>query len=234
MKFYKTILKKDNIPVNKLEECIKQSDKNLNTLKVQGYHSDVIDKKYTLNEVIQLLFTTNIGYVDLFRLCSSEYNALSLNILENAPFIIKSYDIDILTRVYASICMGDFIESKYIDKDIDLDTILLFSCIIPRNNICSAISMNRRYNFKYNSYISKSLIQIHNQTLMSSIDYMNILQLIHDPQTNNVINEIKQKISFFEFDRHTLDKQIKVYNYYFNKNLTKKVVNKLLESISYE
>ena len=231
MKFYKTILQKGDIPGNKLEEWIKQSDKNLNTLKVQGYHTNVIDKKYTLNDVIQLLFTENMDCVDLFRLCSSEYNALSLNILENAPFIIKSYDIDILTRVYASICMGDFMESRYIDKDIDIDTTLLFTCVLPRNHIRSAISMNSRYKFKYNSYISKSLIQIHNQSLLSSIDYMNILHLIHGPRTKDIINEILEKISIAGFDRHILDKQIKVYNYYFNKSVTKKQVHMSLDSI---
>jgi len=130
--------------------------------------------------------------------------------------------------------MGDSIESKYIDKNIELDTLILYSCIIPRNYAYSTIYLNKNYKFKYNSYISKSLIQIHNQSLLYSMDYMDILNLIYDYQLKDTTYEIKEKISFFEFDRKTLDKQIKVFNYYFNKSLTKKQVNKLLKYIYHE
>jgi len=234
MKFYKTILKKDDIQETQLKQWIQGSDKNLHILKLQGYHKNTIDKKYPLKDVIQLLFTNNITITDLFRLCSSEYNTLALNILENTPFIVKSYDLDIINKVYASFCMGDSIESKYIDKNIELDTLILYSCIIPRNYAYSTIYLNKNYKFKYNSYISKSLIQIHNQSLLYSMDYMDILNLIYDYQLKDTTYEIKEKISFFEFDRKTLDKQIKVFNYYFNKSLTKKQVNKLLKYIYHE
>ena len=127
--------------------------------------------------------------------------------------------------------MGDFIESKYIDKDIDIDTFVLFSCVLPRNYIYSCVSLNKNYKFKYNSYISKSLIQIHNQSLLSSIDYIDILDRIYNHQLKDITHDIKEKISFSEFDRKVLDKQIKIYNYYFNKILTKKQVNKILRVI---
>ena len=61
---------------------------------------------------------------------------------------------------------------------------------------------------------------------------MDILNLIYESQLKDTSSEIKEKISFLEFDRKTLDKQIKVFNYYFNKDLTKKHVNKLLKYIS--
>jgi len=231
MRFYKTILKKEDIPDIQLNRLIQTSDRNLHSLKVNGHHTSTIDKRYSINDVIQLLFTNKITIVDLFRLCSSEYNTLSLNILENTPFIIKPYDINILAKVYSSVCMGDFIESKYIDKNIDLEVILLFSCILPRNYIYSRIHLNKDYIFKFNSYISKSLIQIHNQSLLSTIDYMNILKVIYESQLKDKLYEIKEKISFFEFDMKTLYKQIKVYNYYFNKDLTKKYVTKIFKSI---
>ena len=60
---------------------------------------------------------------------------------------------------------------------------------------------------------------------------MDILSLIYDSQLKDTSDEIKEKISFSEFDKKVLDKQLKVYNYYFNKDLTKKYVNKILKSI---
>jgi len=231
MKFYKTILKKEHIPETQLKQWIQQSDKNLHTLKLQVPHKNPIDKQYSTSEVIQLLFTHKITTTDLLRLCSSEYTSLSLNILENAPSIINPHDIGILTKVCASICTSDSMESKYIDKDIEIDTFILLSCVIPRNYLYPCVSYTKNYKFIYNSYISKSLVQIHNQSLLSSIDYMTILDMVYKHQSKDMTHEIKEKISFSEFDSRVLTKQIKVYNYYLKTDLTRRQVDKTLEAI---
>lgn len=231
MKFYMNILQNKSINNPQLINIIEQSDKNLHQLKINitNQHVDLIDKKYTVNDLLSRVLTDKIIISDLFRLFSSEYNTISLNMLENSPHIIKTNMIDTLYRLYSSICMNDTIETKYIDKDIDTDIIILFSCILPRHHIYNNISLPKHYTFKYNSYISRSLIQIHNQSLMSSFDYIQLLDLIYHNQFKDNSTKIKEKMSFLGFDRKVLDRQIKVYNYYYNKSISKRLLNKLLK-----
>ena len=73
-----------------LETFIKQSNKNIHTLKnnIKGNYTQNIDKEYTLTTRIKMIFTDKYTNTDLFRICSSEYKKLSLNILDNAPYIL--------------------------------------------------------------------------------------------------------------------------------------------------
>ena len=129
MGFYKKILQKTITDKHNLKQIIQQSDKNLHSLKTSfmGLPTQV-DKKHSNNDTLQILFTKDLSMSDLLRLCSSEYTTLSLNMLENSPQIIKRFDI--LYDVYMSICNSDTIETKYIDKHIDLDVIFVFFSII--------------------------------------------------------------------------------------------------------
>ena len=189
-----------------------------------------LDKTYSVNDIVTLLLTGDMLLSDLFRLCSSEYTTISLNMLENIPDITKQFNV--LYDIYTSLCTYDNIESKYIDKSFDLDILLLFSCILPRQLIHTYVTLPKTHRLRYNSYVSKSLIQIHNQSVLSQFDYIQILGLIYlDGLGKNTVQEIKEKISSVDFNLKTLDKQIKVYNYYLNKQLTKKIVTNIMKNI---
>jgi ABC-type oligopeptide transport system ATPase subunit len=236
--YYTSILKEGiTKPINNshLTSYIHKSSKNLHSLKlnVTGLYTNSTDNNYTITDIIKLLHTQNISCSDIFRLCTSEYITLSLNILENAPHIIRTNLIDTLYQIYNSICIGDSIEVKYIDKSIDNDILILFCCYVPYKYMTSNPVSITNYTFKYNSYISKSLIQIHNQTLLSvsSVDYIKLVDLFYQYNLKDTSKEIQEMISFVEFNTKTLEKQMKVYNYYYNKQLTKKYINKILKTI---
>ena len=53
--------------------------------------------------------------------------------------------------------------------------------------------------------------------------------MIYQSQYKETLNDIKDKLSNPEYDQKVLEKQIKVYNYYNNKLLTKKYVIKILK-----
>jgi len=200
---------------------------NLYDIHKQGLTS-IEDKIYTHDQLL-LNVCNDIELRDIFRLASCEYNTLSLNYLENYPNIINNYKY--IYDSYKSVCIGDYYESKLIDKNSNLDILIYFICVYPLvlNKRYTVVSKN--YKIKYNTYISKSLIQIHNQSILTEFNYIKLLMLIYTNQYDNKSKEISELLSNRLFDKKTLDKQIKVYNYYFNKLLTKTIINKTLKNI---
>lgn len=198
------------------------------TINNKNLHS-IQDKIYTVDERLNILCNSKLQLKDIFIFSSSEHTTLSLNLLENIPNLIDNFDY--LYDIYLSICLGDYYESKLIDKSYDLNVVLLFSCVIPMNIVYNNKYISKKYKFKYNSYISKSLIQIHNNSLINSFNYLQLLSLIYENQFLNKTIEIKEMVSSHLFNLKTLDKQIKIYNYYFNKPITKKLVHKTIKSM---
>ena len=141
--------------------------------------------------------------------------------------------LDVIYRVYESICIGDYAECKCLDKCLDPYIVILYMCVCPIIYLYGNIRIRKQYKFTYNSYIGKSLIQIHNQNLTCSspIDYLYILSLIYKSTVSTTIQGIDQLIQEIDFDPKILEKQIKVFNYYYNKQLTRKHVSKLLKTI---
>jgi hypothetical protein len=236
---YKSIVIKELTGCNEtmnttqLKQIITTTD-NLHTLKINlhGFqHSK--DKVYGINDVLPIIFNSTKSINELCNICSSEYNTIALNILENTPSILRINYLDTLYHVYESICMGDYIESKYLDKCLDPDTILLYICVCPIIYLYGNIRIRKQYKFTYNSYIGKSLIQIHNQNLItnSQIDYLYILSLIYKSTVSTTIQGIDQLIQEIDFDPKILEKQIKVFNYYYNKQLTRKHLSKVLKTV---
>ena len=232
---YKSIIKrelkgKQGMNTTQMTKFINTTD-NLHTLKINLYgFKNTRDKLYTINDVLPIIFNTTRSINELCNICSSEYNTISLNILENIPYILKKKYVDTMYHVYDSLCVGDYIESKYLDKCLEPDIILLYLCICPIIYLYRNISIRKQYKFIYNSYIGRSLIQIHNQNLTCSspIDYLYILSLIYKSTT---IQGIDQLIQDIDFDPKILEKQIKVFNYYYNKQLTRKHISKVLKII---
>jgi len=79
------------------------------------------------------------------------------------------------------------------------------------------------------------MIQIHNQNILKGDDndYLYILNLIWNTKLNDkheLVYKLKPLVN--DINKLTMDKQIKVYNYYYNKTLTKKYVNKILKEVN--
>jgi len=223
----------------KLSNIIERSNNNLHTMKVNlnNLNSNK-DINYTIDEVINILFTKKKSISDTYRYVSSEYNIISLNLLENIPKIIKKDYISSLYSVYNTICMGDYTESKYLDKNIDTDIILYFLCIKPYFHIKDNIILTNNYRYKYNSYIGRSIIQINNQSILSysDIGYIDLLETLYRYDTSLSIDKSKitdsiKIISQTNFDMKVLERQIKLFNYYYNKTMTKKQLNKILKDL---
>ena len=65
------------------------------------------------------------------------------------------------------------------------------------------------------------------------IDYFYILQELYNFKLNKNIDilKLKDNLTHTSFIQKTLEKQIKVFNYYYNKVFTKKQVNKILKEV---
>ena len=216
--FYKKITKK---------KTIQENHSNYHTIDILVSEKD---NKYTLNQTLHNLFEPN-SINDIFRLTSSEYKTISYNLLQNIIYVSQTYDY--LCDMYQSICIGDYIDTKYIDKDIPLDILSFFYCVYPRYVCYNYISIPKQYTFKYNSYVSKSLIQIHNQSLMSSYNYLELLDIVYQHKFTDKTKDIKQLIHK-DINMSILNKQIKVYNYYYNKQLKKKDIDKIKTMLLYK
>ena len=81
---------------------------------------------------------------------------------------------------------------------------------------------------KYNKYISRSIIQIHNQTILKDETelYLGIVNNMYKSLTNGDIN-----VKLDDVNLKTLEKQMKVFNYYYNKNMNKKQFTKIIKNL---
>ena len=88
--FYKSIISSESkLSTTKLNNIIKASNNNLHTMKINVSLKSDKDNNFTIDEVINILFTKGLTIPDIYRYVSSEYNIISLNILENVSKILK-------------------------------------------------------------------------------------------------------------------------------------------------
>ena len=222
-KLYKNIFKNKVVNSDNLSSNLHYLKNNL-----CGFNS-YIDKDYSINTIIDKLLYEKNTIVDRFILCSSEYKILSLNCLENTKNILRNYKN--LYKIYKSLCFYDMLETKYIDRYIDYDIYILYACIIPIYFI-KKDRLIKKVSLTYNKYISRSLIQIHNQSLLSSFNYLELLDLLYGHYKIDNKENILIITNNSKYNMNTLFKQIKVYNYFYNKNITKKYVTQTLKKIS--
>jgi len=237
LSLYKSILESHTSKLTKQSiTYILQSNKNLHTLltTINNFKDSNKDNIYTLDATINKVLFTEYDITELIRLCSSEYSILSLNILENIPSILNKIDSSLLYTICKSICIDDYVEYKYMNLNLPIDLKIFYACVTPiKTSKYNLVSTNNK--LKYNSYISKSIIQIHNQTILKEniIDYFYILQELYNFKLNKNIDilKLKDNLTHTSFIQKTLEKQIKVFNYYYNKVFTKKQVNKILKEV---
>lgn len=225
-KHYHNILR-DKFDSDKIYSFIKQT-KNLNTIISTAGNFDEIkkDKEEPVDVTLHNILTKDYSITDIIRLCSSDYTVISLNIIENIPYLIKLLNYKILYHSYKSVIYDDYIEYKYIQNNIDVDVRIFYSCVYPLVNIKPFI--DNIVKLKYNKYISRSIIQIHNQTILRDETelYLSIIHGMYKSLTDGNIN-----IKLNGVNLKTLEKQMKVFNYYYNKNMNKKQFTKIIKNL---
>jgi len=230
---YVNILK-DKLDISTINSFILKT-KNLNTIlstatDFNHVYNDTTDSStITLNKILTNSYSIN----ETLRHCSSEYTILSLNMLEIVPSLIKNINSTTLYHIYKSVIYDDYIEYKYIQNNIPVDINIFYACVIPLVYIKRSIT--NKVNVKYNRYISRSIIQIHNQNILqdNTVIYLNILKHIHKCISDICADRrtiIKNDLDKIEIK--TLEKQMKVFNFYYNKNMNKNQLTKILKSIS--
>lgn len=233
--YYKEILKHTRITDSNLRDVLHKT-KNLNTLlsTVKNFENTSQDKVETSNKIISdnLLYTYSCS--DMIRKCSSDYSIISLNLVENIPTVCTTISNSQLYNIYKSLCIDDYIEYKYIQYNPSLEVKIFYSCIYPFFEIKkSPIRINK---LKYNTYISRSIIQIHNQTILRdrTVFYLQVLQYIYNKINNYDISNsyISSYIKEHCITPKILEKQIKVFNYYYTAQMTKKHFTKMMNQLS--
>ena len=223
---YRDILR-DKFDNDKISSFINQT-KNLNTIMSTAANFDEIkkDKEESVDVTLHNILIKDCSITDIIRLCSSDYTIISLNILENIPYLIKLLNYNILYDSYKSVIYDDYIEYKYIQNNIDVDVRIFYSCVYPLLSIKPFI--NNIVKLKYNKYISRSIIQIHNQTILRDETelYIGLIYSMYKSLTNDDIN-----IKLDDINLKTLEKQMKVFNYYYNKNMNKKQFIKIIKNL---
>ena len=225
-KHYRDILI-DKFDNDKISSFIKQT-KNLNTIISTAGNFDEIkkDNEEPVDVTLNNILTKDYSITDIIRLCSSDYTVISLNILENIPYLIKLFNYKILYDSYKSVVYDDYIEYKYIQNNIDIDVQIFYSCVYPLLIIKPFI--NNIVKLKYNKYISRSIIQIHNQSILRDETelYLGIVSNMYKSLTDDDIT-----INLDNINLKTLEKQMKVFNYYYNKNMNKKQFTKIIKNL---
>ena len=112
---------------------------------------------------------------------------------------------------------------------------MFYSCVLPLFYIKQTPLQLTK--IKYNTYISRSIIQIHNQSILrgKTTIYLSLVKDIYNYISNYqnkiTIDDIDKKIREQLIDLKTLEKQIKVFNYYYKKELTKKQFTKVCKQL---
>lgn len=235
LSYYQDIFHKKQIPIDKLRAILPKT-KNLNTIltTINNFSTILNDINKTNDETIEECLLNNYNCNELFIKCSSDYSIISLNLLENIPYVIKDINKKNIYDIYESVCIDDYMEYKYIQNNLDLEMRLYYSCIKPINCIKKkSIKINK---LKYNTYVSRSIIQIHNQCILqnNTVVYLDLLHKFYNHITdinNNKLEDIKYYIQKNDINLKTLEKQMKVFNYYYHKQMNKKQFTKIIKSI---
>ena len=82
------------------------------------------------------------------------------------------------------------------------------------------------------------MIQIHNQSILqnNTVTYLRLLKDMYEYfssyHSQIMLEDMKLYIDINRIDIKTLEKQMKVFNYYYNKTMTKKQFTKVIKQIS--
>lgn len=248
--YSKIINKKINLTDYKLKKYIQECKYNLNTIFINlSTMKNDADSKKELEKLTIDLFQNDYSISDLIRFTSSEYITIGYNMLDLCPQILNEKEmINSLLQIYESQIVSDIKEFFYNQRKNDMfyDSVI-FSNIVKPQRIIRNNPLNTKIKYSYNSYLSKSLIYIHNQKMYSNhnlknkdihdIDFLiqmikeflekpnlQLLEWIQDLLYKNSLDKkfIEKRIKFLngikkEYDSKKLHNLISKYNMNYNK-----------------
>ena len=225
-KIVKKILhqRKIKIPKKKLDSILKISNKNLfNFQSNLDMNIENNNKDFTgeINNITDKILNDDFDIDNIIMHSYNDYNIISLNLLENLHLFFEDNFIKKYLYIYENICIADNINSIMIQNhNYDLlDYILLQNLVIPIQKI-KFHNKNNIENLIYNKYVSKSIYYLSNY---NKFTYNNL-----DINLNDLYYELflidKNKGRNKDIDKILLDKFIKIYNWIYSSNLTKKKI----------
>ena len=175
-----------------------------------------------------ILNTKNI--IDLYRKSSSDYNIVSLNILENfhkwvnkSKHLSNKEKLKIIDYIYYNACIGDYLSMFiHLKNDWDLsDNITTYSIYIP--TILLNINNIPIDSIKYNGYISKSIINTHSSKLFTinniNVTIINLFYhyfyLSFNYNDRNYSNILKNIVKKFNLNIKVIERYYKLFSKYY-------------------
>ena len=226
-KIVKNILNKRKIKLSKkkLDLILKNSDKNLFNFKsnldmnIEKNNKDFYGE---MNDITDKILNDDFDIDNIILHSYNDYNIISLNLLENLHLFFDDNFIKKYLYVYENICIADNINSIMIQNHNYnlLDYIILQNLVIPIQKI-KFHNKNNINNLIYNKYVSKSIYYLSNYNKFTFNNNLNI-------SLNDLYYELflidKNKGKNNYKDKILLDKFIKIYNWIYSSNLTKKKI----------
>lgn len=163
------IIKKNiqtNLSNKELIQFINKCHYNLNVILL---HLNILKNNTDHKEKTELVtqdLMNNKNYNDYFSI--HEYNTVGLNFLTELDKYIKRERINILPKIYENIIKGGMIESTMINDFIYFDLLIIYNVICP-HKIIGKIRNSKKYEYKYNNYLSKSMICIHQNNIYNDL-----------------------------------------------------------------
>lgn len=152
-----------------LIKFIRDCHYNLNTillhLNVLKNNTDHKEK----SEIVTQDLMNNKKYNDFNDYFSiHEYNTVGLNFLTELQKYLKKGVYNELSLIYENILRGGLVESTMMNDSIYYDLLVIYNITCPHRTL-SKIRNSKKYEYKYNNYLSKSMICIHQNNIHNDL-----------------------------------------------------------------
>ena len=241
LKHYSRILSnKINLSDYKLNKYIVSCKYNLNTIMMNlSTLKNDADSKKELKKVTVDLFHNDYSIDELLRMTSSEYTTIGFNMIEGCVQTLREERIiDSLLVMYQSQIESDMKEVFYKNNEF-YDSIIFSNIVIPHRILRANSKKVINYKYSYNTYLSQSLIYIHNQKQHTNHNLIN--KGIHDKdflillvkefleKPNLKLLELIQDILYKNsFDKKFVEKRIKIISWITDEKLDSKKIHNLI------
>ena len=242
LKHYSKILSnKINLSDYKLKKYIESCKYNLNTILINlsTLKNDADSKKELKNLTIDL-FHNDYTIEELLRMTSSEYTTIGFNMIEGCVQTLHEESIiDSLLVMYQSQIESDIKEVFYKNNEF-YDSIIFSNIVIPHRILRANSQKDINYKYSYNTYLSKSLIYIHNQKQYTNHNLTNkgiqdkdfLIQLVKeflDKPNLKLLEWIQDILYKNSFDKKYIEKRIKILSWITDETLDSKKIHNLIQ-----
>jgi hypothetical protein len=218
------IIKKNintNLTNKELIDFIKDCHCNLNTillhLNILKNNTDHREKTETVTEE---LMNNNIKTHNYFSFY--EYNTISLNMLTDLNKYIYNDKNGELSTIYDNILRGGVVESSMLNDSIYFDLLVIYNIISP-HKVIKKHRNNKKYIYKYNNYLSKSMICIHQNNIQQDLELIcDDDTLIHFLEDDTIV----LNITSFPLMKSYIFKRLNYLGTVLDMKISKKILEK--------